>query len=132
MWNIDRLINEIWKSDDDTPVTAEQLLAFEKWADSFEGKSKEYRDLIGQHRLSDALRTIYNLIWEDFSSQLLEKCKPIEGTFPNMNIELHRSIQDCFRQLNWMLEPFMPFIATHMINKNEEKNEIERHIDQSA
>jgi valyl-tRNA synthetase len=121
IWNIDRLINEIWKGNESTSITESQQEAFEKWADALENKSSELRELMAQNRFSDALRLIYNLIWEDFSSQLLEKCKPIEGTFPNMNKELYDGINDSFRQLNWMLEPFMPFITNHMISKNEQK-----------
>jgi valyl-tRNA synthetase len=60
---------------------------------------------MNQFRLSEALKTIYSLIWDDFCSSYLEWVKP------SLNLTIYRQTIDFFEELMQLLHPFMPFIT---------------------
>jgi valyl-tRNA synthetase len=82
----------------------------------FENRLNEARaevdTLMQQFRLSEALKTIYSLIWDDFCSWYLEWVKPgfdqpIESAVYNKTVEF-------FEQLVQLLHPYMPFITEEL------------------
>ncbi len=82
----------------------------------FENRLNEVRTevdgLMKQFRLSEALKTIYSLIWDDFCSWYLEWVKPgfeqpIESAVYNKTVEF-------FEQLMQLLHPYMPFITEEL------------------
>ena len=91
----------------------------------FESRLNEARTeverLFREFRLSEALKTIYSLIWDDFCSWYLEWVKPgyeeaIEEAVLNKTIGY-------FEQLMQLLHPFMPFISEeiyHLLKKQKE------------
>ncbi|MDQ6812714.1 MAG: valine--tRNA ligase, partial [Bacteroidota bacterium] len=69
----------------------------------------EVEVLFSQFRLSEALKVIYSLIWDDFCSWYLEWVKP--GFEQPIEDEVyHRTVQ-FFEELMQLLHPFMPFIT---------------------
>jgi len=60
-------------------------------------------------RLSDALMSIYKLIWDDFCSWYLEMMKPPYGD-PIHEMALE-NVKSVFERLMQLLHPFMPFIT---------------------
>jgi valyl-tRNA synthetase len=65
--------------------------------------------LMKQFRLSEALKTIYSLIWDDFCSWYLEWIKP--GFEQPIDTVLYNKTILFFEELMQLLHPFMPFIS---------------------
>jgi valyl-tRNA synthetase len=65
--------------------------------------------LFREFRLSEALKTLYSLIWDDFCSWYLEWVKP--GFEQPMDAEVYRHTIRFFEQLMQLLHPYMPFIT---------------------
>ncbi len=69
----------------------------------------EVERLFQEFRLSEALKTIYSLIWDDFCSWYLEWVKP--GFEQSIEETVYNKTVDYFEQLMQLLHPFMPFIS---------------------
>ncbi len=65
--------------------------------------------LFGEFKLSEALKTLYSLIWDDFCSWYLEWIKPPFGE--PMDAAVYESTIGFFQELIHLLHPFMPFIT---------------------
>lgn len=63
-------------------------------------------------RLSEALKTLYSLIWDDFCSWYLEWVKPPFGE--SMDPDIYRHTVQFFEQLVQLLHPYMPFITEEL------------------
>ena len=91
----------------------------------FENRLNEVRNevdnLMSQFRLSEALKTIYSLIWDDFCSWYLEWIKPeFEEKIAEPVYEKTVSFFDSLLQL---LHPFMPFITEEIYHFLKERND---------
>lgn len=69
----------------------------------------EVESLMQQFRLSEALKTIYSLIWDDFCSWYLEWIKPPFNQ--PMEQGVLRQTVSFFDELLQLLHPYMPFIT---------------------
>jgi len=69
----------------------------------------EIEDHFGKYRVSDALMSIYKLLWDDFCSWLLEIVKPPYGE--PIDRATHREVALLFEQNLILLHPFMPFLT---------------------
>ncbi len=65
--------------------------------------------LLNQFRLSEALKTIYSLIWDDFCSWYLEWVKP--GFEQPVAEEVYQHTVSFFEEMMKLLHPFTPFIT---------------------
>lgn len=92
-----------------------------KW---FENRLNEARqeidNLIKDYRLSEALKTIYSLIWDDFCSWYLEWIKPPYGS--SISEEVHQQTIKYFDELLQLLHPFMPFITEEIYHQLKERS----------
>ena len=70
-----------------------------------------YRDF----RLSEALKTVYSLIWDDFCSWYLEWAKPPYGE--KIDGKLLTATIEFFEELLLLLHPFMPFITEEVYHQ---------------
>jgi valyl-tRNA synthetase len=77
--------------------------------------------LHAQFRLSEALKTIYSLIWDDFCSWYLEWIKPNFGE--NMDAETFVKTIYFFEELLQLLHPYMPFITEEIYHLLKEQKE---------
>jgi valyl-tRNA synthetase len=93
--------------------------------DWFENRLRQVRsevnEMLDQFRLSEALKVIYSLIWDDFCSWYLEWVKPgfeqpIEAAVYNKTIEFFTALME-------LLHPFMPFVTEEIYHLLEERNE---------
>ena len=75
-----------------------------------------------QFRLSEALRTVYTLIWDDFCSWYLEWVKPAYGT-DTIDRKIVESTRNFFEELMKLLHPFMPFITEEIYHALKERAE---------
>lgn len=115
IWNINKLMSS-WQPSD-IEMSDKQRDSLNAWKMQFESAKLGYKHLLDDElKFSEALILTYNLIWEDFSSGLLEAIKPEQGIWPNLNKELYDSLMSDFKELMLMLEPFMPFISNYMLN----------------
>ena len=81
----------------------------------------EVEQLYKQFRLSEALKIIYSLIWDDFCSWYLEWVKP--GFEKPIHEKVYGNTVYFFEQLMQLLHPFMPFITEeiyHLLNDQED------------
>ncbi len=84
--------------------------------------STQIEDLYQQFKLSEALKTIYSLIWDDFCSWYLEWMKPSGDA--TINSEDYEKTIYFFDRLLQLLHPFMPFVTEeiyHHLKKRKEK-----------
>jgi len=108
IWNALRLVRG-WTSSDDVSQP-DYASASVRW---FESRLNSTISLLNDHflkyRISDALMSVYKLIWDDFCSWYLEMIKPpfekpIDKNTYGKTIEF-------FEQLMKLLHPFMPFVT---------------------
>ncbi len=81
----------------------------------------EVESLMGKFRISEALRELYRLFWDEFSSWYLELVKPAYGS-PVDGATL-RSTLGFFDSLLRLLHPFMPFITEELWQHLTERRE---------
>jgi valyl-tRNA synthetase len=89
----------------------------------FENRLNEVRSeveiLMSQFRLSEALKTIYSLIWDDFCSWFLEWIKPEFGKAIDQKV--YEKAVSFFDELLQILHPFMPFITEEIYHLLKER-----------
>lgn len=111
IWNAFRLIKG-WTIDD-TATPSDAASFANKWFESRLNKATaEITDLFGKFRLSEALKELYRLFWDDFSGWYLEMIKPAYGS-PVDPVTLKAAL-DNFDALLRLLHPFMPFITEEL------------------
>lgn len=81
----------------------------------------EVDTLMKQFRLSEALKTIYSLIWDDFCSWYLEWIKP-GFEQPIDAIVYHKTI-GYFEELMQLLHPYMPFVTEEVYHALKEQSD---------
>jgi len=115
IWNALKLI-KIWESrnaiaEGQTQTTNSNNNHFAiSWFESRLSQVKgEVQKQLIDFRLSEALKTIYSLIWDDFCSWYLEWVKP--GFEEPMDAGTYGKTIEFFTELIHILHPFMPFIT---------------------
>jgi len=81
----------------------------------------ELEDNFSKYRLSDALMTVYKLVWDDFCSWYLEMIKP--GFEQPMDQDTYNKTISIFENLLKILHPFMPFITEEVWHELRERSE---------
>jgi valyl-tRNA synthetase len=114
IWNALRLIRMWQEKTDAEEGSKETQTSSNEWPNLwFRSRLSEVRAevdrMMDQFRLSEALKTIYSLIWDDYCSWYLEWIKPAQGGSVD-NAYLHAAI-GFFEELMQMLHPFMPFVT---------------------
>ena len=109
IWNALKLV-KMWEEKQSATGNQQSTNFAVLW---FENRLNEVKqqveELYRQFRLSEALKIIYSLIWDDFCSWYLEWTKPpVEETISREDYE--RTIE-FFEELLQLLHPFMPFVT---------------------
>jgi len=110
LWNALKLV-KMWEArvaDGDTAINTNSF-AIDWFQNRLNEVKADVENLIQQFRLSEALKTIYSLIWDDFCSWYLEWVKPgfeqpIEATVFTKTIFF-------FEELLQLIHPYMPFVS---------------------
>ena len=125
MWNALKLVTG-WKLRVKNFVIpgSEQLI--ENFATTwFQNRLNEVRlevdELMKQFRLSEALKTIYSLIWDDFCSWYLEWVKP--GFEQPIDAAIYKKTIAFFTDLMQLLHPYTPFVTEEIYHLLEERND---------
>ena len=110
MWNALKLL-KMWEERKDASLTTDASVTFamEWFAARLEQVKQEVAEMIKQYKLSEALKVIYSLIWNDYCSWYLEWVKPA----PEASIakETYDESQAFLQKLLQLLHPFMPFVT---------------------
>jgi valyl-tRNA synthetase len=115
MWNALKLV-KMWEgrvgkvAEENLPIFAMDW--FEK---RLQYTRHEVAVLMQQFKLSEALKTIYTLIWDDFCSWYLEWVKP--GFEQPVHSAVYKKTVVYFEQLLYLLHPFMPFITEEIFHR---------------
>jgi valyl-tRNA synthetase len=122
LWNALKLV-KMWESRlQDTAGAAAPVPFAVTW---FDNRLQEARatigDMFSEFRLSEALKTLYSLIWDDFCSWYLEWVKP--GFEQPMDAGVYRHTVEFFGQLVQLLHPFMPFITEELYHLLAERSD---------
>lgn len=120
MWNALKLV-KMWENRVESQTSATGNFA----TDWFENRMNEVRtELDAQFkdfRLSEALKTIYTLIWDDFCSWYLEWIKP--GFEQPIERSVYEKTVAFFEQLMQLLHPFMPFVTEEIYHQLKPQHE---------
>jgi valyl-tRNA synthetase len=121
VWNAFRLIKGWEVADVATPSENRHATA---WFESRFGQAlEEVNDQFTRFRMSEALLSVYKLIWDDFCSWYLEMVKPEYGK--PIDRETHAKTTALFDELMALLHPFMPFITEELWHALRDRSENE-------
>ena len=119
IWNALKLV-KMWEPRVSAGVPAgENEFATTWFANRLSEVRAEVDGLMNQFRLSEALKTIYSLIWDDFCSWYLEWVKP--GFEQPMSQEVYDRTISFFDELMQLLHPYMPFITEEIYHLLKER-----------
>ena len=111
IWNAFRLVMG-WEVSE-TAVQPESAAFAIKWMQSkLSASIAEINSLMKKFRLSEALKELYRLFWDEFSSWYLEMVKPVYGQ--PVDAATFKATVDYFDSLLRLLHPFMPFITEEL------------------
>ena len=108
IWNAFRLIKG-WEVSDTIPQPDSSKVAIEWYEAKLQQTLLEIEDHFEKYRISDALMSIYKLVWDDFCSWFLEMIKPAYQK-PIDNSTFDKAIEMLESNLK-LLHPFMPFLT---------------------
>ena len=119
LWNALKLV-KMWEARiaNDNAGAATNLFAIDWFTNRLNEVKAEVEILMQQFRLSEALKTIYSLIWDDFCSWYLEWVKP--GFEQPIEAAVYHKTVSFFEELMQLIHPFMPFVSEeihHLLQK---------------
>jgi valyl-tRNA synthetase len=102
-----------------------ELITYNFALEWFEAKLNEVKsevnEMLNQFKLSEALKVIYSLIWDDFCSWYLEWVKP--GFEQPIDKAVYEKTVGFFTSLMELLHPFMPFVTEEIYHLLDERND---------
>jgi valyl-tRNA synthetase len=107
IWNGFRLVKG-WEVAD-LPQPEASKLGIAWYQSKFNQTLVEIEDHFSKYRISDALMSIYKLVWDDYSSSLLEIIKPAYQQ--PIDKKTFDEVIHIFEQNLKLLHPFMPFLT---------------------
>ncbi len=108
IWNSYRLVKS-WDLNDSNHQNPSSIAAIEWFENKFSSKLIEIDDHFKKYRISDALMTIYKLVWDDYCSWYLEIVKPNFGA--PIDIKTFNKTLEFLEKCLIILHPFMPFVS---------------------
>ncbi|MEP3208544.1 MAG: valine--tRNA ligase [Maribacter sp.] len=117
IWNGFRLVKGWELADLPQPEASKKAIAW--YQSKFNQTLAEIEDHFSKYRISDALMAIYRLVWDDYSSSLLEIIKPAyqqpidKASFDQVIHILEQNLK--------LLHPFMPFLTEEVWQHTKER-----------
>lgn len=121
LWNAMKLIRMWSEKQADIPVEKAAVFALSWMEEKIKETRIQIEELFTQFKLSEALKTIYSLIWNDFCSWYLEWVKPARDA--KMNKGTYEQTIALFEELLQLLHPFMPFVTEEIYHLLRPQNE---------
>ncbi len=121
LWNALKLI-KMWEGrQEENKLALDNNFAIDWFGQRLNEVRTEVNGLMKQFRLSEALKTIYSLIWDDFCSWYLEWVKP--GFEQPIDSAVYKKTIEYFTGLMQILHPFMPFISEEIYHLLDERKD---------
>lgn len=117
IWNSFRLIKGWEVADIPQPKSAK--IAIDWYKAKFQKIQEEVEISFDQYRISEALMSIYKLIWDDFSSWFLEMVKPAYQK--PIDSKTFKAVIELLENNLKVLHPFMPFISEEIWQNIEDR-----------
>jgi len=118
LWNALKLVKS-WETKVDGSQAPSHSFAIDWFESRLNQSVIELNRLFENYKLSEALKTIYSLVWDDFCSWYLEWIKP------GMDLPISKLYYDktifFFEKLLQILHPFMPFISEEIYHLLKER-----------
>jgi len=124
IWNAFRLVNGWESRTENRAMTGSDEVAIRWMKSRLQQVLEEIDDDYEKFRISEALMSLYKLVWDDFCSWYLEMIKP--GFEQNMSRETFEATRSIFENLLKILHPFMPFLTEelwHHLNERKSADE---------
>jgi len=120
IWNALKLV-KMWEgrqADNQQPVNNSFAVL---WFENRLNEAKaDLEIMFKEFRLSEALKTIYSLIWDDFCSWYLEWVKP--GFEQPIEKAVYEKTVSFFEELMQLLHPYMPFITEEIYQQLKQRS----------
>ena len=122
LWNALKLV-KMWegRQSPGSDTTSTNHFAVDWFENRLAEVKREVEEMYSQFRLSEALKTVYSLIWDDFCSWYLEWVKP--GFEQPIEPAVYHKTVYFFEQLMQLLHPFMPFITEEIYHQLKEQGD---------
>ena len=124
IWNALKLV-KMWEgrqaASHELRGTSNENFAIDWFENRLNEVKAEIEKLYIDFRLSEALKTIYSLIWDDFCSWYLEWVKP--GFEQTIEKNVYEKTVYFFEELMQLLHPFMPFVTEEVYHHLKERKE---------
>lgn len=123
LWNAFRLIKG-WEIDTNLPYVNEAPV---EWLNAkINASLVEIEDHFSKYRLSDALMSVYKLVWDDLCSWYLEMIKPeydreLDKSLP-IDEQTYLKTLAIFEKVLKIVHPFMPFITEELWHDIKERD----------
>ena len=124
IWNALRLIKG-WNVDDTIKRHDYDVVASQWMETKIAMTTQHIESLFDEYKISEALMTVYKLIWDDFCSWYLEIIKPPYGE--PVDAQTYECTVKFFEKLMILLHPFMPFVTEevwHILNQRTDDESI--------
>ena len=122
IWNAFRLVKG-WEIDENMEQPEAAMIGINWYRAKLQSVLVQIEDHFSQYRISDALMSIYKLVWDDFCSWLLEIVKP--GYQQPIDAKTYEAVIGFFEDNLKILHPFMPFLTEqiwqHISKRNPEE-----------
>lgn len=123
IWNAYRLIDG-WEINNNLPDANNTAI---EWLNSKINISLiEIEDHFSKYRLSDALMSVYKLVWDDFCGWYLEMIKPDYNRDLNKSLPVdkytYQETLKIFEKILQIVHPFMPFITEELWHEIKERD----------
>ncbi len=121
MWNALKLVKG-WESRCEEGLDVSNVKFALDWMEArVTSVSLELGEMIKEFRLSEGLKTIYSLIWNDFCSWYLEWVKP--GLDQPISAHVYQRTIAVYEQLLQLLHPYLPFITEEIYHLLADRKE---------
>ncbi|HEY0751467.1 MAG TPA: valine--tRNA ligase, partial [Chitinophagaceae bacterium] len=120
IWNALKLV-KMWEDRQGIGTSNEKSFAVDWFESRLNLVKTEVEEHYKQFKLSEALKTIYSLIWDDFCSWYLEWVKPAPGH--PVDATVYQKTVYFYEQLMQMLHPFMPFVSEEIYHQLRDQDE---------
>jgi valyl-tRNA synthetase len=120
MWNALKLV-KMWEGRVSSSRSEVSSFSVEWFENRLSQVRLELDEQFKDFRLSESLKTIYSLIWDDFCSWYLEWVKP--GFEQPIDKAVYERTVGFFEELMQLLHPFMPFITEEIYHQLKERTD---------
>ncbi|MEO6832366.1 MAG: class I tRNA ligase family protein, partial [Chitinophagaceae bacterium] len=119
MWNATKLL-KVWEERTNAEAPNSDAQFAVQWINArIDQTSETINKLFDTFQLSETLKTLYSLIWDDYCSWYLEWVKPAQGA--NLSQKTYQDSITVFERLLQLLHPFLPFVTEEIYQVLKER-----------